>query len=366
MRAGFSASGQGPPRIASSHGCGVAVLALVGEEQLGGAAELRRAVDAGRIALHLHLRHRFEEGLVGVLAPLLERDPPDVAAVVEVLVAGVVVLDLVVVPDHHEGMGRVHVLERLVALVQAVLLAVLVERLHVAVAVDAGGVAARAAVGALLVDVVAEAEDEVEVLLLRQPGLGVVEAGVPVLAGEVPDPDRLLRVRRRGRAELAHATLLALGEEAVEVLLAGLQPLDPVVDGVVAVLLGLHRDRLEHLVEALVGRHLDRQLRAAVDPREPGPDRDRLRRGEAGGNPVRELAALGERQPLPPGDRRVVERRRQREARGRAADQELAPAQSLPPDAAVSDRGQAAPAYSTSPVPCQGPVKTQDTAFHSR
>ena len=96
-------------------------------------------------------------------------------AVVEVLVAGVVVLDLVVIPDHHERMGRMHVLEALVALVEAVLLAVLVERLHVSVAVDAGGVDARPAVRALLVDVVAEAENEVEVLLLRQRGLSVVE-----------------------------------------------------------------------------------------------------------------------------------------------------------------------------------------------
>ena len=81
---------------------------------------------------------------------------------------------------------------------------------------------------------------------------------------------------------------------------------------------------------------------------------------------MRELAALRERQPLRPGDRGVVEGRRQGEARGRAADQELAPAQSPPPDAAVSDRGQAAPAYSTLLVPCQGPAKTQDAAFHAR
>ena len=100
----------------------------------------------------------------------LERDPADIAAVVEVLsVAGVVVLDLVVVPDRDEGVGGVQVLQALVALVEPVLLAVLVERLHVAVAVRAGGIGARAArVGVGLVDVVAEADDEVQVLLLRQ------------------------------------------------------------------------------------------------------------------------------------------------------------------------------------------------------
>ena len=68
-----------------------------------------------RVALVLDPRHRLEEGLVAVLAPLAERDPARVAVVVlEVpgrstaesgCVAGVVVLDLVVVPDRDEGVA---------------------------------------------------------------------------------------------------------------------------------------------------------------------------------------------------------------------------------------------------------------------
>jgi len=63
-----------------------------------------------------------------------------------------------------KGMPCVHVLEVLVALVEAVLLAVLGERLDVAVAVGSGLVDSSRGpvVVVVLVDVVAEAEDEVK------------------------------------------------------------------------------------------------------------------------------------------------------------------------------------------------------------
>ena len=85
--------------------------------------------------------------------------------------AGVVVLDLVVVPDREERVGGMHVLQVLVLLVEAVLLPELGQALHVAVLVGAGLVLAggRAVVVVVLVDVVAEAEDEVEVSSLARP-----------------------------------------------------------------------------------------------------------------------------------------------------------------------------------------------------
>ena len=78
--------------------------------------------------------------------------------------AGVVVLDLVVVPDGHERVRGVHRAQVWVGLVQAVLGAVLGQRLHLAVAVGAERVLARPLVEVALVDVVAEADHQVGVL----------------------------------------------------------------------------------------------------------------------------------------------------------------------------------------------------------
>ena len=73
-----------------------------------------------------------------------------------------------------------------------------------------------------LVDVVAEAEDEVDVLLVGDRALGVVEAGLVVLAGVEGDPDRGLE-SWGGGAEAADRELEFAGDEAVEVLAAGLR-----------------------------------------------------------------------------------------------------------------------------------------------
>ena len=130
------------------------------------------------------------------------------------------------------------------------------------------------------------------------------------------------------RPEPADPALLALGEKAVEVLLARLEPLDPVMDGVVAALLGAHLRRFDHLFELLVGRDLDGELRGAIDFGEPCPDRDRLRRRKARGDAVRELAAGRERNAPLARQRRVVDRTNERQPRGRPSNEELPPAKS--------------------------------------
>jgi hypothetical protein len=88
------------------------------------------------------------------------------------LAVGIVVLDLVVVPDREEGVRGVHRLQVRVGLVEPVLLPVLAEQLGVAVVIGPGGVGADAGIG-VLVDVVAEAENQVEVLLVRDRPLAL-------------------------------------------------------------------------------------------------------------------------------------------------------------------------------------------------
>ncbi len=155
-------------------------------------------------------------------------------------VARVVVLHLVVVPggDHREL--RVQVAQRLVGAVERVLLAVVGERDRLAhdrrvVAVGPADLVvahARLALGvvALAVDVVAEADDEVEVLALEQL-VGVVVAVRVVGAGEEAEAHGLVRVGRQRGLEAADRRVRGLGLEAVVVALVRVQALDP----------GLHR-----------------------------------------------------------------------------------------------------------------------------
>ena len=143
----------------------------------------------------------IEEGHALVLA-LVARQP-----------AGVVVLDLVVVPDRHVRDGGVERAQVGVALVLAVLAAVLGQRLDIAVFVRAERVLAGAVVEVLLVDVVAEAEPEVDVLG-GDRAVGVEVAGLPVLAREDGDPHRLARVRRHAGREPPDRALAACGSRS--------------------------------------------------------------------------------------------------------------------------------------------------------
>ena len=260
----------------------------------------------------------LEVRLVAVPASALERHATRVATVLEVrvrlrgigLVAGVVVLDLVVVPDRHPGMGRVQRLELLVGLVQVVLLPELGERLHVAVAVGAGLVdpVGGAGVIGVLIDVVAEADDQVEILLGHRR-LGIEVAGLVVLAGEVGDLQRLLGIGRGQGAELPDLRVLVSGLEAVVVLMAGLEAGDALMDCVVLVLAGGHLGPLDDLAEAFVLGDLEGQPGDAVELGDPSPKRDRLGGREARGDAVGELAGLGERRSGAPRHRRIVERK---------------------------------------------------------
>ena len=128
-------------------GLPVAVLALVGEQEVDQLAEAVLLEDPVAVALEAGAGHVVEEGLVAVGLALREGDPPRV--VLELgrvrillrgarLAVGVVVLDLVVVPDREEGMRGVHRLQVRVRLVEPVLLPVLAEQLGVAVVVVAG------------------------------------------------------------------------------------------------------------------------------------------------------------------------------------------------------------------------------------
>jgi len=139
----------------------------------------------------------------------------------------IVVLDLVVVPDAEEVVGCVHPLQVRVGLVEAVLLPVLRKRLDMAVVVmPVASVRTPLRVSGL-VDVVTEADDQVDVLLIRHRGLGVVEAGLVLLAGVEEDLERALRVQRRTGPEGANLGVRVVREEAIEVLVVGPEAVDP-------------------------------------------------------------------------------------------------------------------------------------------
>ena len=240
---------------------------------------------------------------------------------------GVVVLDLVVVPDRHEVVGGVHRLQVGVALVEVVLLPVLGQVLDVSVVVEAGGVLARAGVVMGLVDVVAEVEDEVDVRLLGDRGVGVVEAGLVALAGEERDPQRMLGVMRRSSPEAADRGPLVLGVEAVEVLVRRLEAADPGARGEVALLArgdGLLQD---DVLEVAVLGDLELEPRGVLGLTQLRPQDRALGVGEAGGDAEREGAGLGDGYAPLAGDRRVVREGGDRRTRGETGDQELATAQ---------------------------------------
>ncbi len=228
-------------------------------------------------------------------------------------------------------MGGVHRLQVGIALVQAPLLAPLVDELGDAVLVAAGGLVPDLQILVLvrLVYVVAEADDEVDVLLLGDRALDVVEARLEVLAGVEDDLDRLVRVLRGGRPEVADRRGGVLGDEAVEVLLVGVEALDDGPGGVVAVLAGDHVALLDDVAELAVFGDEQVQLLVALGAAEAGPEGDLAGAREAGGDPEPERAVLGEGNGSGAGLGRVVEGDRGGGAGGERADQEAAPAEAV-------------------------------------
>ena len=244
-----------------------------------------------RLARGRRVGHRLEEGLVGGRLALLGvvvlgREPAVGRA------AGVVVLDLVVVPEHHGREARLHLAQRLVGAIERVLLAVVVQRLGGARVVDAG--LPRLLLGAadlvvahprpvldrvvgLVVDVVAQAHDEVEVLARHRLVRVVVAVGV-VLAGPEGEAHGLQRVGRQRGAEAPDGAVLGRRGEAVVVLLVGLQAGDPRLDVVVDGRGGRQPLVGDDVAEVLVGRHLEVEADLALGVGQPRPQRDRARR----------------------------------------------------------------------------------------
>ena len=195
-------------------------------------------------------------------------------------------------------------------MVDLILLAVVVQRLGVAVVARGvlthGWLAAYVLGEALLVDVVPEADHEVEVLL-GQVAVRGVEAGDELLTREEPDPDRLTGALRPRGAEPAGRRVLVLGLEAVEVLVAWLQPRHARLGREVEL---LRDDRLavaHDVLEVLVPGHLPPDDRAVVDALDPRPQGDAAGGGLAGGHALLEAPALGQRDAVGPGLLEVAE-----------------------------------------------------------
>jgi competence protein ComEC len=250
-----------------------------------GQAAIERHVRAARPADGPQ-RHVLEVGLVGGGAPPDERLAR--LAVVRVIV-GVVVLDLVVVPGDDERERRVDRLQIGVGAIEGVALAVALEGHGLGPDDLADGVL----LGRVLVDVVAEMDDDVDILLRHVP-VGREVPVLPVLAGREREPDAVDVGGRGGRgAGPPDGALPRAGAEAVPVRPRRAQPVDLDVDGV-----GAQRRRVDgvagaDLREALVfGQLVDDADRFGRHPaagrerigRQPRPDHDAVVGGIAGGD----------------------------------------------------------------------------------
>ncbi len=208
--------------------------------------------------------------------------------------AGVVVLDLVVVPGDDPRARGVDALQRRVALVLPVAVAVVVERDQL----GAGVLADRPGADAALVDVVAQVEHHVRVVG-RGVGPQRPEAGLPVLAAGEQEPQRVaVVVPGRGGAGAADGADLVADDEPVPVPRGGAQVADVDVDRV-GVLGGGHDVGPAHVPpERLVLGHLDpdRDVDGGHAPagrrrrRQAGPEDDRVVGRVAGRHAQREQA----------------------------------------------------------------------------
>ena len=230
-----------------------AVLPAVGHEDPGQPAEALPGVEAG-VARQGHLRapqrHVLVVGLVGRGAP--GHEPVARVPVLRQL-AGVVVVDLVVVPGHQPRAGGVGGLQVRVGAVQRVPAAVVLEGHHLG---GVGVVPHLVAAPGGLVDVVAHVQAQVQVAaggvaVGREPAL------LPVRAGADREAQPLRRgVGPRRRAGAPHRAGEAALPEAVEVPALGLEPVDLDVQRVGLVGPRPGHARADHAREALVVGHL--------------------------------------------------------------------------------------------------------------
>ena len=196
-----------------------------------------------------------------------------------------------------------HLLQRLVRAVQRVLVAVVLERVRgqrdapvnrlrrAADLVVADGRPVGLGVVALVVDVVAEADHEVEVLLGRHQLVAVVEAVRVVRAAEEREADRLVGVERQRGAEAPDGRVSGRRREAVVVLLVGLQTRDLRLDRVVLRRAGLDVLVRDDVLEGTVGGDFERDRAGLLDAVDARPQGDAGRRRIAGDDPVGELAS---------------------------------------------------------------------------
>ena len=198
--------------------------------------------------------------------------------------AGVVVLDLVVVPHHQPGAGGVRILQRGVAPVLGVAGPVLVERAQQPALVQARRHRRRR----VFVDVVAEKGHQVQVLG-GQVAPGGIVAMVPALAAGDRQAQRRSGIGRRGGARAADPALLAQRAKAVPVPAPGCQArglgVHAVRPAAVSVLAAARGDAREGLVMGQLPLH--RHLRRQVVAGQPRPQHQavgaRLAAGDAEG-----------------------------------------------------------------------------------
>jgi hypothetical protein len=278
-----------------------AVLPGVEQPELGKVAPAERAVylEVRPLRRRQAQRHMLVVGLIGGAAP---QQPLRARDVVLGDLVGVVVLDLVVVPDEQPRAARVHRLQVLVALVQRVADPISVEghRLLAALRADRAGRGA-------LVDVIAEEHHQIEVLLHHVLVGRVVAVGVVLAVGRGEVQALGLGVAgRRGPGAADRAREFA-DREAVPVPGVGLEALDVDVHRVGEVRVGLDDIGGDDIGEVLVGRdlpgHRVRHGRHAAVPRvrrgrQPGPQDHAVGQRVARGDPEREGLAGDLRQEL--------------------------------------------------------------------
>ncbi len=259
----------------------------------------------------------LEPGLIGRLAAVgigLVLRVVEVGGSVTVAVVG----ELVIIPggDHREEL--VHLLHALVRADGAIELAVVVEALRRVVRrrplaegdrardvgeddapIRRGGLEARVAGG--LVDVVAEVNEEVD-LLLRQQEVGVVVATDEVLTGHDSELHRHVSVLGRsglGTANVGGEALFALHVDEAIIVGRRRREAGDLDLGAVIVLgerghLGLRRAEVQHLREGLVGGDLDLEIDVGgrlIGILDASPEDDAVGARIAGGDGLREERA---------------------------------------------------------------------------
>ena len=191
--------------------------------------------------------------------------------------------------------------ERLVGAVEGVLRAVLrqrgclvhgraVVRVGLADRVVADGAPVADHGGALGVDVVAERDDEVEVVAGQQR-VGVVVAVREVRAGEEAEAHGRPRVGRQRRLEAPDRAVAVARLEAVVVPPMRLEAGHPRLDGVAGRGRGEDVAACDHPPEVGVARHLEPYAPGAAGLVHDGQQRDRARRRIAGQHALGEAAA---------------------------------------------------------------------------